>query len=881
MIEFKKLRKVYKSRNGGKCVALKDIDLQLPDTGLVFIIGKSGSGKSTLLNLLGGLDTITSGDIVADGNSLSTFKKKDFENYRSSYIGFIFQHYYLLEELTVKQNVELAMGIIGKDNQNKVNDLLEKVGLAGYEDRYPKELSGGQQQRVAIARALVKDPKLILGDELTGNLDHKTSVDILNVLKEISKEKLVIIVSHNLDEADQFADRVIELHDGIILRDRTRITAKQYDFTIKGNVAYLPYFRDLTPEETKILEAGLRSGRIKDIVQRDDGFVTSTYPKKSVRKHLLSRCNFHKKRKRQYTGIYTGKGFIGKSLTVLIVTLMILCVSVFSSMHKIEHSEVPYDSSEKYVSLVKGGLENPSNGIFSASYYRVLDEEIEKAESISGAKVYKLLGISTSITGSSSTAGSTQSDMRRNFRGFYILETYGTLLCDEQFLIDKYGKGGAVEYVEGSDPYSDEIPGVSIITDYTADALIKLNPDKYTSYEDIFTYEKATAIVKTGYKERYAEIIKAYDEYKGDDEYESLWHDLSRSSPLFEEYLREIVYSLGINYTFNEDFVGDIFANPKRTTGTVRHVVFERDGKVYPEELKTTLGVSYGSYKDSAGNKITVQNGQMKMAYDKYNSIFGTAYTLTNYSTDFKPHKVTMKVYDRNVEGGVMLCEMEFEIIGLVSASVTSGTRIGKDDFNKLKEYQIQTIGLYVENNENVGAVISELSTLEYAPKSIAFDAIAGINKILTVFVPLFKLIAGGLYIFIAVYLINYAMQTIKKNYFQIGVFRSFGANNFDVGNIFITGVVLTGLAIAVLSVGFAPLIVDMYNAILVESFALVLNTNAFDIRVINMPDWLPIVNAIGVVVLTAASAIISLLVIKNLKPIEIIRAKDNGGEVS
>ena len=879
MIEFKKLRKVYKSLNGGKCVALNDIDIQLPDTGLVFIIGKSGSGKSTLLNLLGGLDTITSGDIIADGNSLSSFNKKDFENYRSTYIGFVFQHYYLLDELTVKQNVEMAMGIIGNDDQKKVDDLLAKVGLTGYEDRYPKELSGGQQQRVAIARALSKDPKLILGDELTGNLDRKTSVDILNVLKEISKEKLVIVVSHNLDEADQFADRVIELHDGMILRDRARMTHQQYDFSIKGHVAYLPYFRDLTPEETKALEAGLRSGKIREIVQRDDGFVMSTYPKKSDRKHMLPRRHFLKKRRGQYTGVYTKKGIVGKALTVLIVTLMILCVSVFSSMHKIEHSEVPYDASEKYVPLIKGGLENPTTGIFSAYYYRVLDEEIEKAESISGAKVYKLLGIATSITGTSSSAGSTQSDMRRNFKGFYITETYGTLLCDEQFLIDKYGENGVIEYVEGSDPYSTKVPGVPIITDYTADALMKLKPDQYTSYEKIFESQKAIAIVKTGYKERYAEIIKAYEEYKGDDEYESLWHNLCKNSPLFEEYLREIVYSLGISYTFNENYVSDIFAKPDRVTGTVRHVVFERDGKVYPEDLKTTLGVAYGSYKDSSGNKIVTEKGQISMTYDKYNSIFGTAYTLTNYSTDFKPHKVTMKIYDRNVEGGVLLYEMEFEIIRLVATS--NSNRVSKEDFDTLKEYQAQTIGLYVENNENIGAVASELSAFEYSPRSIAFDAIAGINKILTVFVPLFKLIAGGLYIFIAVYLINYAMQTIKKNYFQIGVFRSFGAKNSDVGLIFITGVVLTGLAIAILSVGFAPLIIDMYNAILVESFALVLNTNAFDIRVINMPDWLPIVNAIGVVVLTAASAIISLLVIKNLKPIEIIRAKDNGGEVS
>ena len=131
MIEFKKLGKTYKSRRGKPCVALKDLDLTLPDSGLIFIVGKSGSGKSTLLNLLGGLDTITEGDIIADGNSMASFKREDFDNYRSSYIGFVFQHYYLLEELTVADNVALAMNIVEKKDPDEVKRLLREVGLEG------------------------------------------------------------------------------------------------------------------------------------------------------------------------------------------------------------------------------------------------------------------------------------------------------------------------------------------------------------------------------------------------------------------------------------------------------------------------------------------------------------------------------------------------------------------------------------------------------------------------------------------------------------------------------------------------------------------------------------------------------------------------------
>ena len=167
-----------------------------------------------------------------------------------------------------------------------------------------------------------------------------------------------------------------------------------------------------------------------------------------------------------------------------------------------------------------------------------------------------------------------------------------------------------------------------------------------------------------------------------------------------------------------------------------------------------------------------------------------------------------------------------------------------------------------------------------FAPRTVAFEAVAGINKIMSVFVPLFRLIAAGLYIFIAIYLINYAMQTIKKNYFQIGVLRSFGTKNADVGIIFITGVVITGMIISVLFVLLSPLMVKLFDTILTESFAMVLGTYTFGISVVNMPVWLPVVSAVLVVFITLAAALIALRFVKNLKPIEIIRAKDNGGEV-
>ena len=208
MIVVKNLTKVYKTR-GRDVRALNNVSFTLPDTGMVFIVGKSGSGKSTLLNLISGLDKFSSGQIIAGGNPLDGMTSKMREKYLSSYIGYIFQDYRLIEDFTVQQNVALAADI--SDSKRSPEEYIRLVGLEGYENRLPKELSGGQKQRVAIARALVKNPKVILADEPTGNLDQATTKEILHILKAISKNTLVVIVSHNLRDADEYADRIIEL----------------------------------------------------------------------------------------------------------------------------------------------------------------------------------------------------------------------------------------------------------------------------------------------------------------------------------------------------------------------------------------------------------------------------------------------------------------------------------------------------------------------------------------------------------------------------------------------------------------------------------------------------------------------------------------------
>ena len=212
--------KTYRPRGGVPVEALRGVTLRFGERGMVFILGKSGSGKSTLLHILGGLDDADAGDLEIDGKTTQAFSRKDFDDYRNEYVGFVFQEYNLLPTFTVRENLSIALELQGKSaSEEQIAAALAKVGLAGMEKRKPTELSGGQRQRVAIARAMIKEPEMILADEPTGALDEETGQSVLKLLKQLSEEKLVIVVSHDRDFAERFGDRIIELADGAVVRD--------------------------------------------------------------------------------------------------------------------------------------------------------------------------------------------------------------------------------------------------------------------------------------------------------------------------------------------------------------------------------------------------------------------------------------------------------------------------------------------------------------------------------------------------------------------------------------------------------------------------------------------------------------------------------------
>ncbi len=234
-----KLKEIQKSYTTGSFTqdALKGLTLEYRKNEFVAVLGPSGSGKTTLLNIVGGLDRYDSGDLIINGKSTKNFKNEDWDAYRNNCIGFVFQNYNLISHITVLDNVEMGMtlsGVSASKRRKKATKLLKKVGLEDHMHKKPNQLSGGQMQRVAIARALANDPDIILADEPTGALDSTTSIQIMDLIKEISKDKLVIMVTHNSKLAYTYANRIIELEDGELIADSNPIN--ETDEQVKYNI---------------------------------------------------------------------------------------------------------------------------------------------------------------------------------------------------------------------------------------------------------------------------------------------------------------------------------------------------------------------------------------------------------------------------------------------------------------------------------------------------------------------------------------------------------------------------------------------------------------------------------------------------------------------
>ncbi len=239
MLQLKNIKKEYPA-GGDKVEALKGVSLQFRENEFVSILGPSGCGKTTMLNIIGGLDGYSDGDLIINGKSTKDFKDRDWDSYRNHSVGFVFQSYNLIPHQTVLQNVELALSLSGvskAERRQRAKKALEEVGLGNQLKKKPSEMSGGQMQRVAIARALVNNPDIILADEPTGALDTETSVQVMDILKEVAKDRLVVMVTHNPELAEKYSTRIIRMLDGKIIDDSAPLSKEEIAEECKKEIA--------------------------------------------------------------------------------------------------------------------------------------------------------------------------------------------------------------------------------------------------------------------------------------------------------------------------------------------------------------------------------------------------------------------------------------------------------------------------------------------------------------------------------------------------------------------------------------------------------------------------------------------------------------------
>ena len=869
MVKIDNLTKIYTAKAKTSCTALDGISVTLPDTGLVFILGKSGSGKSTLLNLIGGLDSFDGGDIVCFGNSLGSFSEREYEAYRSSFVSFIFQDYHLIDELTVLENITLFSS--DDIDEEFLDRTLETVGMKEYVSRYPAELSGGQKQRVAIARGIMKDPRVILCDEPTGNLDRKTSAQILDLLKSLSKDKLVVIVSHNLTEAETYADRIIELADGRIVEDRSLTEGYSDNLEISGGVATIPYHSNMSEDELSLLNRSIGDGSVREININTSGFETTEISYEEHKRELVQRR--------------LGKGNIGRLFkkfffskygaavaTILICMMMFSIFAVIQSFISFDANDALGQSLDNRGSVI--AIEKETTSGFPLTIY----------EDLSGTFDEKTYPLYSRTVWTSNKYGNSWDNINRisvsnNLSDLYVHESYGVLLCDEQYLVDLYGRDGEIVLLAGEV----DVDGSGwLITDYFADSLIyheyAANRFYYLTYESLIgifvpagvnSACRISGIIDTDYEEKYEEIFDTYNELKDSDEEidASDIEDMISSNPLYIDFLDDVQLHLGVAYTLNPDYI-DVFSL-KESSGVRCNGVYLASG----DKEVSGASLNYMSTKDYKYVNWTLSDGEIGIPYTMYNALYGTSYDekSANKLDTVEPREITIRRYVDNDPKKQTVYEMKCTV-----TFVTSGKMIAAEnvmlDMNRADWYPSR---IYIKDAKNIESITEFVTENEYFFVSREQKNLQRINDLLVTFHDLFVVMQTVLIAMIAFYIAYFGLRSIKQNNYQIGVIKALGGTNRDVAKIFVLKTFIIGAISAVISSVACLAFIKFANTVLIASIERVIDMSVNDLQIIRAVPTLILADVAVMMGVVLLSSLLPTILLKRIKPVEIIKAKE------
>lgn len=864
MIKINNLVKTYKSRKD-ECHALVGVNLVLPKNGLVFVLGKSGSGKSTLLNLLGGLDSITSGEIIVEGNEISKYNERELSNYRNNHVGFIFQDYHLIEEMTVKENIQVALDLRRICDETLIDEALEKVGLGGFGNRYPSELSGGQQQRIAIARAIVKKPRVILADEPTGNLDNVTATNIIGLLKELSKECLILVVSHNTLDSYKYADRIIELSEGKIIKDRVRNPQFIDSITFDNNEMIYPRDHIISDNEIELINQKIENNELSKVIKFTENYIedNSLEYQEVYQKIENNTLSFRKLVK--LSGLFLKNKIVRIIITSIMVAAIVVILSlgqtiiqfepnviIEEQMSLLEQESLLLDKmmsdkySEMYTTQFYGEVEQKDIEQFKNSGY---DGDIRKIFNycVPANLTYNYYGIYTSPFAT----------------GLYLRESIGTIIVDEQFLKSKFGEINYLAKVEDFHPL-----GV-VITDYMADCILKLNTSlKNKGYEDIIGgYEIANSkvdrifingIIKTNYKEKYKSLFEKFIKNPG---YNVLYEDKD-----FIDFSCEIYDALGLGFSLNPNLVEDFKGNIEIGVMPHQRLVFNN---VIPYMNITNAYVSL-----DLDNKYELVGNEVVMSFQKYNEIFGTSYDSKTINS-FVPHNVKIAQYRySDQENKNKLLEVEVTIKKLVS---TSGLMyVSEEMYKQFSNNGIFSKGLYFEGINSITDIINKADSLDYEQRLVIIEGIHTMTRAVEVFIPIFELINIVLCIGIIGLFVSFTMKMIKDKLHEIGILKAIGAKNFTILIIFGIQILLIAIVTSITSVVGYALFIDIADNVLIESLNRISPGRVvLDLNFLSFKWNIGLFNAGMIFALAIISLIVPMVTISNIKPVKIINSQD------
>lgn len=788
MLELKNISKIYVTEDL-KQTALNNISIKFRKCEFVSILGPSGSGKTTLLNIIGGLDKYTSGDLIINSVSTKEYKDNDWDTYRNHSVGFVFQSYNLISHQTVLANVELALtlsGVSKEERRNRAIKVLRKVGLSEHITKKPNQLSGGQMQRVAIARALINDPDILLADEPTGALDTKTSIQIMNLLTEISKDRLVIMVTHNPELAEEYSTRIVKITDGKITDDSNKfdgIKEEKIGKKHKRKKNYMSFktalglsFNNLKTKKARTILTAFAgsigiigialilslSNGISEYINKVEEETLSSYPitiedtvvdTSSLVNSLTEKEN--KDTEKEDNKIYS-KNIMGDLFTTMTSQVQTNNLKEFK-----EYIESDKSNIKEYVNDIKYGY-NVTMNIYKS-------DTSEKITQVNPTTIFSSLGM-----GNYSSA---YSEVMANY------DVWTELMDNDEFLETQY------DIVAGSWPknYNEVVLVVSEnneISDYTLYTLGILSQDELKENFNKMTSGEEVSFESTSYT--YDELLNlTYKLILNSDYYQKegyIWIDKSNDT----EYMKEVINNaleikvVGIIKPSEESVATSSSGLVGYTKELTEYLITKTNEteivkeQLSNEKINVFTGKEFSEDKEFDMNSLSAQEKQYLASLDQN--------TLAEY----------IKTYTENAN---TTYETNLEKLGIASLDTPSTINLYPKDFNSKEEIKtiIENYNKEQEENNKEENVINYTDVVGILMNSVT-SIVNVISYVLIAFVAI-SLIVSSIMISIITYI------SVLERTKEIGILRAIGASKRDISRVFNAETIIEGFVAGILGI--------------------------------------------------------------------------------